>query len=194
MLELIQEVRTFHFLLVSKINLVCQHSDIWVHYVQINSLLYGEVFESNKLEKCEKLKIINLCFADDLMFMRGDFGSVRLIMEKLNCFSNATGLQATVSKSKVFLGGVHEGVEQQIIHCTGFVSGCLPVKYLGVPLASRKLMVNMCQSLIDKIVVRIKQWTARLLRYAGRCQLIKSVLFSIAKILASGVSSTQESD
>lgn len=37
----------------------------------------------------------------------------------------------------------------------------------------------MCMPLIDRIVARIQHWTAKVLSYAGRKQLIKSVLFAI---------------
>lgn len=52
--------------------------------------------------RCEKLKIFNLCFADDLlMFARGDMIRIQLLMTKFREFSSATGLKANISKSKV---------------------------------------------------------------------------------------------
>lgn len=48
-----------------------------------------------------------------------------------------------------------------------------------MPLTCKKLYVNHCQPLIDRIVARIRHWSAKLLSYAGRIQLIKSVLFAI---------------
>src|SRR4051812_12841452 len=63
---------------------------------------------------------------------------------------------------------------------TGFKEGCLPFKYLGVPISSKKLASHHYLALIEKILVRIRHWTAKLPSYAGRLQLIKSVSFSIA--------------
>ncbi|CAI8600558.1 unnamed protein product [Vicia faba] len=63
---------------------------------------------------------------------------------------------------------------------TDFVRGVLPVKYLGVPLDSKKLNVLEYKPLIDKMLSRINHWSTRLLSYAGRFLLVKSVLFSIA--------------
>ncbi|CAK8539875.1 unnamed protein product [Lathyrus sativus] len=41
--------------------------------------------------KCEKLKIINISFADDLLlFAREDINSIELLMKKMNEFSRAT--------------------------------------------------------------------------------------------------------
>ena len=57
--------------------------------------------------------------------------------------------------------------------------GSLPLQYLGVPLISKRLTSVDCKGLIDKMVARIKCWTSKLLSYAGRLILIKSVLFSL---------------
>ena len=62
---------------------------------------------------------------------------------------------------------------------TGFRLGSLPMKYLGVPLISSKLSHSDCQPLLDKIIARIQSWTSSSLSFAGRLQLISSVLYSI---------------
>ncbi|KAL5861836.1 hypothetical protein ACOSQ4_003132 [Xanthoceras sorbifolium] len=62
----------------------------------------------------------------------------------------------------------------------GFQEGVLPVKYLGIPLISTKLMAVDCRVLVDRIVARVKSWTSRVLSFTRRLhQLIQSVLFSI---------------
>ncbi|XP_058767868.1 uncharacterized protein LOC131641583 [Vicia villosa] len=58
--------------------------------------------------------------------------------------------------------------------------GSLPFRYLGVPLTSKNLNVNHYMPLVDKLLSRINHWSARLLSYAGRLQLIKSVLNAIS--------------
>lgn len=56
--------------------------------------------------KCNRLKIMNLCFADDiLLFVRGDHESMRLIMGKMREYSASTGLTISIPKSKSYLGG-----------------------------------------------------------------------------------------
>ena len=62
---------------------------------------------------------------------------------------------------------------------TRFKLGKLPVRYLGVPLITRRLSVGDCAVLIEKITARINSWTLRFLSYARRLQLIQSVLFNI---------------
>ena len=83
------------------------------------------------------------------------------------------------SKSELFSTGIKE-IELQIIQqATGFKVGILPVKYLGVPLITRQLSEHDCRPLIKKLTDRVRHWATKLLSYAGRLQLIQSVLFNI---------------
>lgn len=68
---------------------------------------------------------------------------------------------------------------QEMQKFTGFKVGDLPVRYLGVPLTSRKLNANDCQILVDRITLRINHWAARFLSYVERLQLIQSVILSM---------------
>ena len=53
------------------------------------------------------------------------------------------------------------------------------MKYLGVPLISTRLSHCDCQPLVDKLLARIQEWTSRSLSFAGRLQLLTSVLYNI---------------
>nr|GEV85333.1 reverse transcriptase domain-containing protein [Tanacetum cinerariifolium] len=53
------------------------------------------------------------------------------------------------------------------------------VKYLGVPLITKRLGVKDCKSLLDKVRNRILSWKNKVLSYAGRLQLVASILESI---------------
>jgi hypothetical protein len=58
--------------------------------------------------------------------------------------------------------------------------GVLPVRYLGIPLSSKKLSAGDCDILIQKNSGRIDSWLSKhLITFAGRLQLISSVLYSI---------------
>lgn len=61
----------------------------------------------------------------------------------------------------------------------GFSIGSLPIRYLGLPLMTRKLRVSEYSSLTEKIVKRFKSWAAATLSFAGRLQLIKSVIYGL---------------
>ncbi|GKE29845.1 RNA-directed DNA polymerase, eukaryota, reverse transcriptase zinc-binding domain protein [Tanacetum coccineum] len=58
-------------------------------------------------QRCQKLGITHLCFADDLLvFCHGDHKSVNVIKKALEEFSSYSGLKANMSKSTVFFGGL----------------------------------------------------------------------------------------
>ena len=82
-------------------------------------------------------------------------------------------------KSVLFTAGVNENVKNDILNITGFCVGSIPMKYLGVPLISKRLSHFDCQPLLDKILSRIQAWTSISLSYEGRLQLLSSVLYNI---------------
>lgn len=148
----------------------------------LNSILgtLGQDLNFNFHPCCEKMGITHFSFADDLLlFSRGDLGSIKLMYEKFQQFSDATGLKENPLKCQVYKGGVQSEDKQQILEFLGYGEGELLVKYLGLPLSVNKLSVMQCKPLIDKITSRINTWMARTLSYAGRAQLIKAVLASM---------------
>ncbi|KAG5632148.1 hypothetical protein H5410_003865 [Solanum commersonii] len=89
------------------------------------------------------------------------------------------GLQANLSKSAMYFGGVSGMVQSQIQQDLGYSFGELPFRYLGVPLATKKLSIVQWQPLIVRIVAKISSWIAKKLSYAGRVQLVKTVIFGV---------------
>lgn len=80
--------------------------------------------------RCEKFRITNPCFADDLLlFVRGDLVSVQLTMTQFIKFSIVIALYASSSKSKVYFGG--DNVEEQRLIQN--VVGSMPFYYLVCP-------------------------------------------------------------
>jgi hypothetical protein len=136
--------------------------------------------------RCKKDKISHLCFADDLMiFSNGDVNLICMIRTVLTKFQDLSGLYPNPNKSDIFLSGVLNAEREQIIHILGFREGELPMKYLGAPFLSSRLKVVYCKGLVDRITSKVQHWTCRTLSYAGRVQLINSVLFSIQVYWAS---------
>nr|GEU71745.1 hypothetical protein [Tanacetum cinerariifolium] len=102
--------------------------------------------------KCKDLKITHLCFADDLMLLcHGDSKSVAILKKSLDEFGSVSGLFPSFPKSTVFFGNVKEISKNKILKVMPFIEGKLPVRYLGVPLLSKRLYVNDCSMLVDKV-------------------------------------------
>ncbi|KAJ0434648.1 putative RNA-directed DNA polymerase [Helianthus annuus] len=130
--------------------------------------------------KCEKQRIINLCFADDLfLFARGDHKSAEVIMSAIKEFTAMLGLVPSIMKSTIFFGNVTDQVKARILSIMPFVEGELPVRYLGVPLISTRLKYKDCKRLVESMEARITDWKAKCFSFAGRLQLIRSVLASM---------------
>ncbi|KAL0318331.1 UNVERIFIED_CONTAM: hypothetical protein Sangu_1989300 [Sesamum angustifolium] len=127
--------------------------------------------------KCEKLKITHLLFADDLMlFSRGDLPSIRILMECLQEFRDVSGLAVNNAKSNIFTAGIQNDTLDEALAMTDFARGHMPVRYLGIPLAAQRLSVTDYSPLVDQIAGCIRKWTAKSLSFAGRLELIRSVL------------------
>ncbi|GJT84747.1 putative RNA-directed DNA polymerase, eukaryota, reverse transcriptase zinc-binding domain protein [Tanacetum coccineum] len=129
---------------------------------------------------CSKMELINLCFADDLfLFAYGDTHSARTIMDALDEFKLVSGLVPSLSKSTAYFGNVLNHTKLAILQILPFEEGRLPVKYLGVPLVSSRLVFRDCKELIKKVEGRINDWKNKSLSIAGRLQLVQSVIASM---------------
>ncbi|GJS20963.1 RNA-directed DNA polymerase, eukaryota, reverse transcriptase zinc-binding domain protein [Tanacetum coccineum] len=124
--------------------------------------------------------ILNLVLEDDLfIFAHGDPYSVKVIMDAMEEFKNASGLIPSLPKSTAYFCNVLNHTKLSILHILPFEEGRLPVKYLGVPLVSSRLVFRDCKELIDRIRSRITDWKNKSLSAAGRLQLVRSVLGSM---------------
>ncbi|GLU06405.1 hypothetical protein SLE2022_234440 [Rubroshorea leprosula] len=99
------------------------------------------------------MKLTHLIFADDIMFFcKADKESTILMMQMFEEFSQVFGLEVNKMKSQIFFS---EGQKATLIQKLGFVEGQLLVRYLGLPLVSKKLSPEACQPVIDRIHQKI---------------------------------------
>ncbi|KAL0462385.1 UNVERIFIED_CONTAM: Transposon TX1 uncharacterized protein [Sesamum latifolium] len=110
---------------------------------------------------------------------KADIYSVTVLHEVLEEFRILSGLPANAQKSQILLSKAAEQHEQQIVNLLGFPRGTLPVRYLGILLITSKLSIADCAPLLQRIDSRIAGWIQANLSYAGRTQLIKSVINAI---------------
>ncbi|KAJ0615172.1 putative RNA-directed DNA polymerase [Helianthus annuus] len=91
-------------------------------------------------------------------------------------FTSWSGLVPSPTKSTAYFSNVPSLVKQEILSLMSFQEGNLPVRYLGVPLISTKLIFKDCKILIDGMESKITSWISKSLSFTGRLQLINSVL------------------
>ncbi|WMV37191.1 hypothetical protein MTR67_030576 [Solanum verrucosum] len=104
---------------------------------------------------CKRTKLTHLIFADDLMiFCKAHEKSITRVMEVLNHFPDATGLVANNDKSSFYCAGVNDETKKKFIRLTGFLTGTLPITYLGLPLSSKEWSKVDCHVLVEKIINR----------------------------------------
>lgn len=128
--------------------------------------------------KASEVKISSLAFADDLMiFYDGKPSSLQGINSVLSSFKTLSGLEMNTEKSAVYTAGLDD-TESEETRAFGFVNGTFPFRYLGLPLLHRKLRRSDYSPLIDKVASRFNHWATKTLSFAGRLQLISSVIYS----------------
>ncbi|XP_056862775.1 uncharacterized protein LOC130510467 [Raphanus sativus] len=135
--------------------------------------------------QCDAPLITHLSFADDvLIFFDGSEASLVGILEILEEFKKVSGLGINLSKSEVFFDGGNSTLVQDVVARLHLKQGSLPVRYLGVPLTTRKLRKQDYQPLLDNLSARFTSWTVRHLSFAGRIELLKSVIYAVISFWA----------
>ncbi|XP_075515951.1 uncharacterized protein LOC142550775 [Primulina tabacum] len=105
--------------------------------------------------KCATLRITHLAYADDLLlFSYGDRISLFMIMQCLQNFGNTAGLRMNSSKSNIFMASIDDYNKQDILNITGFTIGTLPFRYLGIPIAAKRLCAADYSDLVDNVVTK----------------------------------------
>ncbi|KAL0402268.1 UNVERIFIED_CONTAM: hypothetical protein Slati_4256700 [Sesamum latifolium] len=129
--------------------------------------------------KCREIGLFQLCFEDDLLlFCNANEASVLVVQRGLQEFANLSGLQANLAKSQLILSKSSHGNREALFQLLGFQEGLLSVQYLGLLLISSRLKISDYQPLLCKIDKRLKGWEGIGLSFAGRLQLIKSVIMA----------------
>ncbi|GJZ49170.1 putative gag-pol polyprotein, partial [Tanacetum coccineum] len=85
------------------------------------------------------------------LFARGHPNSVWVIIDALEEFKNVSGLVPSIPKSTTFFCNVLNALKASILCSMSFAKGTLPVKYLGVPLISSRLLYYDCKVLVEKL-------------------------------------------
>ncbi|XP_062110392.1 uncharacterized protein LOC133822162 [Humulus lupulus] len=129
---------------------------------------------------CKSLKLVNLCFADDIiLFCKGSLATVSVLKDTLGKFSEASGLSINAKKSHIYFGGVSAADRREITQVIQLPEDNFPLHYLGVPMRPTKWKHVDCEIIVHKMRTKLFLWSSKHLSYAGRLLLIHIVLFGL---------------
>ncbi|GJT55366.1 RNA-directed DNA polymerase, eukaryota, reverse transcriptase zinc-binding domain protein [Tanacetum coccineum] len=111
-----------------------------------------------------------------IMFCHDDIDSEKVIKKSIEEFGNFSGLLPNFSKSTIFFGSTNHDSQLCILDILPFSIGKFAMKYLGVPLISKRLGTSNYKALLDKIKKKVNHWRNKCLSYVGKHMLISSVL------------------
>ena len=97
----------------------------------------------------------------------------------LRWFEVVSGLKINFHKSMICGVGVEDGLVEEYAGKLNWLSHKLPIKYLGLPLGANPGRKQVWQSVVDRFKKKLSGWKCRMLSYAGRVTLIKSILSSL---------------
>lgn len=111
--------------------------------------------------RCKNILLTHLSFADDLMvFTDGTKRSIEGILRVLDDFAAISGLKISLEKSTLYTAGTTQNEEEDILSTFPLASGQLPVRYLGLPLLTKRMTVQDYLPLVEKIRKRMKHGRA----------------------------------
>ncbi|XP_070001869.1 uncharacterized protein LOC142166146 [Nicotiana tabacum] len=86
------------------------------------------------------------------------------------------GFTRKLGKELIIYSRCAYGIQRQNVSRTSAISRQHPIQILGSPFVLKENYYPQCMPLVEKTVERIRSWISKFLSYAGRLQLIKSVL------------------
>lgn len=140
---------------------------------------------------CKTVRLTHLSFADDiLVFTDGKVSSLDGVLSVMEKFARMSGLHINAAKSSIYSAGQNKLLLQQNAEVRGLTVWSLPFRYLGLPLTSKAWTRLDYEPLIDRIRSRLLAWSHRSLSFAGRLQLIKSVISSVIRVISNNYTGT----
>jgi hypothetical protein len=118
-------------------------------------------------------------YADDVViFLRPTTNDVNNLRDILVNFALVTGLQTNLQKTTISAISCGDINLDAVLAGLPVARAHFPIKYLGLPLSTRRLCKVDFQPQINKAVSKLSAWYGRNLTQAGRVSLTKSVLSS----------------
>ena len=131
-------------------------------------------------------KLTHPLFADDLLvFSDGSRASTAGIKSVMRNFKDWSGLDTNESKSEIFYGGYTDIQASVLSDLSGFKRGEFPTRYLGLPLSPKRISAATLQPFVDRITAKLHSWTVKVLSFAGKVQMITSVIYGMVNFWSS---------
>ncbi|XP_057976080.1 uncharacterized protein LOC131163503 [Malania oleifera] len=115
---------------------------LFVMVIEVFSRILRDAIANHFLffANCEKIQLVDLCFAGDLLILtKGDHFSVRCVKRLLDIFYRMSGLHCNEAIYVVFFLGVDHAEMEKMSALLSIKKGVLPVHYLGLPLITKKV-------------------------------------------------------
>ncbi|PNY12420.1 ribonuclease H [Trifolium pratense] len=125
--------------------------------------------------------VSHLMFADDLLlFGEASEQQIKCIKDTMQKFCIMSGQEISQDKTSIlFSRNVERCMRNTILNISGFKETNDFGKYLGVPLNGRAPKRADFQYLLDQVSMKLSNWKAKHLSFAGRVTLAKSVIEAV---------------
>lgn len=128
----------------------------------------------------EGLNVSHLQFADDtILFYEADWVEVTNVKRILRFFEVVSRLKINYHKSAISGVRIEEDIVAEFAARLNYSSYKLPFKYLGLPLGVNPRRKQTWKPVVEKFKNKLAGWKRRMLSFAGRLTLIKSVLSNL---------------
>ncbi|GKV11964.1 hypothetical protein SLEP1_g23173 [Rubroshorea leprosula] len=162
-------------------------------FLIIAEALNGIITKATELSLFEGVEVAqngvhcsHIQFADDaLIFGKASESNVWAAKCIMRTFELATGLKINYSKSQLMGVNVEEDWMEKMACLLNCKIGCMPFKYLGVPVGGNHRRMELWKPLIDTFSKKLTTWKGQQLSLGGRITLLNSVLSSLPVFLLS---------
>ena len=97
----------------------------------------------------------------------------------LYCFECLSGLKINFHKSDVFVFGIDQSSQETLANILNCRLGEWPMKYLGIPVSTNRLGIQVFSGIVDKMRNRLDPWKGKNLSSGGRLILTNSCLSNL---------------